>query len=158
MRGMKSGRGLAGLLLGCMTLLLAGGAAPSATPGPLERPWLDTARSVDERASALLAAMTLDEKIGQMTQLELGSVDPAMITRLDGYAVLSRLRARGVKVVLCDYSGARWAGIARRHGAKLVPARSCYDSASRGFDGLHMNRAGHRTVAARLEPIIRSLL
>lgn len=73
-------------------------------------------------------------------------------------AILARLSARNVKVILCDYSGAKWSGIARRHGAVLVPADTCYDAASRGFDGLHMNRAGHRIVAARLTPVIQRLI
>jgi len=32
---------------------------------------------VDDRAAALLAQMTLDEKIGQMTQIEKNSIDAA---------------------------------------------------------------------------------
>lgn len=73
-------------------------------------------------------------------------------------AILKRLRARNVSVILCDYSGAKWSGIARRHRAVLVPSSTCYDAASRGFDGLHMNRAGHRIVAARLTPVIKRLI
>ncbi len=41
------------------------------------RPWLDTTKTVDQRVALILAQMTLDEKIGQMTQIENGSVDPA---------------------------------------------------------------------------------
>ena len=73
-------------------------------------------------------------------------------------AILARLSARKVKVVLCGFDGAQWSGIARRHGAVLVPTSTCYDAGSRGFDGLHMNRAGHRIVAARLAPVIQRLL
>lgn len=72
--------------------------------------------------------------------------------------ILAKLRARGVKAVLCGLDGARWAGIAERHGAIFVPGSTCYDAESRGFDGLHMNRAGHRVVAARLAPVIRRLI
>ena len=38
--------------------------------------WHDPTVEPAARAEALLAEMTLDEKIGQMTQLEQGSVDP----------------------------------------------------------------------------------
>ena len=48
---------------------------PGAT-GTATRPWLDTTRTVDQRVAALLSQMTLDEKIGQMTQIENGSVSP----------------------------------------------------------------------------------
>lgn len=72
--------------------------------------------------------------------------------------ILARLRQRGTKVVLCGYSGARWAGIARRNGAVLVPSSTCYDAENRSFDRLHMNRGGHRVVASRLAPVIARLL
>lgn len=48
------------------------GATPSAattTPDVSKRPWLDASLPVDQRAQALLAQMTLDEKIGQMWQV-----------------------------------------------------------------------------------------
>lgn len=83
---------------------------------------------------------------------------PAQARDANVDAILARLSARKVKVVLCGFSGAQWAGIARRHGAVLVPSSTCYDAGNRGFDGLHMNRAGHRVVAARLAPVIRRLL
>lgn len=73
-------------------------------------------------------------------------------------AILKRLAARGVKTVLCGLGGASWQGIARRNGAVLVPSSACYDAANIGFDGLHMNRAGHRVVASRLAPVIQRLL
>lgn len=72
--------------------------------------------------------------------------------------ILARLRARGVKVLLCGLDGARWAAIARSHGAVLVPGSTCYDVDSRGFDGLHMNRAGHRVVAGRLLPVVKRMI
>jgi beta-glucosidase len=46
---------------------------PPATPAPnatSARPWMDTTKTVDQRVQALLSAMTLDEKIGQMTQVQ----------------------------------------------------------------------------------------
>lgn len=83
---------------------------------------------------------------------------PAQTTAANIDAILARLSARRVKVVLCGYSGAQWASIARRHRAVLVPGSTCYDAGNRGRDGLHMNAAGHRVVAARLTPVIRRLL
>lgn len=41
------------------------------------RPWMDATKSADDRVAALLAEMTLDEKIGQMTQIEKNSIDAA---------------------------------------------------------------------------------
>jgi beta-glucosidase len=38
---------------------------------------MDSSKTVDQRVAALLSQMTLDEKIGQMTQIEIGGVDPA---------------------------------------------------------------------------------
>jgi beta-xylosidase len=47
-----------------------------------ERPWLDLSRSVEERVEALLAAMTLDEKLAQLSSVwssteDTGDVAPA---------------------------------------------------------------------------------
>ena len=73
-------------------------------------------------------------------------------------AILARLKARQVRPVLCGFYDAPWDAIAKRYGAVSVPSSVCYDRASRGFDGLHMNAAGHRVVAARLLPVVERLL
>lgn len=73
-------------------------------------------------------------------------------------AILSRLDRRGVKTILCGLSGAQWSALARRHNAQLVPGSTCYDADNRGFDRLHMNRAGHRVVASRLAPVVQRVL
>ncbi len=52
----------------------ASGPAASGSPSS-ERAWLDASLSVDERVAALLGQMTLDEKIGQMTQIEKNAID-----------------------------------------------------------------------------------
>ena len=52
-------------------------------------PWRDPGRPPEARALALLSVMTLDEKIGQMTQLESGSIDPAGLARFQLGSVLS---------------------------------------------------------------------
>ncbi|MEA2632989.1 MAG: beta-glucosidase, partial [Chloroflexota bacterium] len=60
----------------------AGPGSPSGSPAASASPssgraWMDATRSVQDRVAALLGAMTLDEKIGQMTQVEKNSIDPA---------------------------------------------------------------------------------
>ena len=55
--------------------------APSADPSLPTRPWLDTSLSIEDRIAALLSQMTLDEKIGQMTQIESDSVRPAGVAK-----------------------------------------------------------------------------
>ena len=52
----------------------ASGASASGSPSA-ERAWLDASKSIDERVAALLGQMTLDEKIGQMTQIEKNAID-----------------------------------------------------------------------------------
>ncbi len=65
----------------------AGNSAPSSSPA--SRLWMDATKTVDQRVAALLAQMTLDEKIGQMTQIEKGSIDPAGSARALLGSVLS---------------------------------------------------------------------
>ncbi len=72
-------------------------------------------------------------------------------------AILSRLRARQVRTVLCGFYNEPWGAIARRHGAVFVPSSTCYDAAHRGVDGLHMNATGHEVVAGRLLPVVQRL-
>ncbi len=80
-------RAVVAVLLG--VILVAPAVHSPATHAADPRPWLDTGRSIEERATALLAVMTLDERVGQMTQLEMGSVDPAGVTALHLGSVLS---------------------------------------------------------------------
>jgi beta-glucosidase len=40
------------------------------TSGSTSKPWMAAGLTVDQRVAALLSAMTLDEKIGQMTQVQ----------------------------------------------------------------------------------------
>jgi beta-glucosidase len=65
---------------------------PTGAPGPLApgaKSWRDTGLVPTARAEALLDVMTLDEKIGQMTQLESGSVDPDGVAEFALGSVLS---------------------------------------------------------------------
>ncbi len=73
-------------------------------------------------------------------------------------AMLARLKARQIRAVLCGFYDQPWAALARWQGAAFVPSTACYDANSRGFDGLHMNASGHRTVAARLLPVLEQML
>ena len=59
-------------LLITMALAAAGPAAGSSSPPP--RPWMDRSLKPATRAQLLLARMTLEEKVGQMTQAERGAV------------------------------------------------------------------------------------
>jgi acyl-CoA thioesterase I len=77
-------------------------------------------------------------------------------------AILTRLHARHVNVVLCGFFYPDWDAVgqalARQHGAVFVDGGSCYDSRYRSLDGLHMTPAGHQVVAARLLPVIQKLV
>jgi beta-glucosidase len=57
-------------------------ASPSSAAAPATRPWMNAALAPRARAELLLAQMTLEEKVGQMTQAERGAVtgDPGLIT------------------------------------------------------------------------------
>jgi beta-glucosidase len=89
------------LVVGVLALsLLATAAAPAGgaagTAGAVDAadrvpPYLDARRPVDERVADLLARMTLEEKIGQMTQAERGAVfdDPSLIAQQNLGSVLS---------------------------------------------------------------------
>ncbi len=48
----------------------AGSVGPSGTAASGSADWMDASKPVDQRVAALLSQMTLDEKIGQMTQVE----------------------------------------------------------------------------------------
>jgi beta-glucosidase len=74
----------------CLALLTALAAAPVAS-APAPRPWMNASLQPRHRAELLLAQMTLEEKIGQMTQAERGAVtgDPSLVTTWKLGSVLS---------------------------------------------------------------------
>ena len=67
----------------CLLVLASLVAAPAAAgaAAPPARPWMDASLKPKARAELLLAAMTLEEKVGQMTQAERGAVsdDPTLV-------------------------------------------------------------------------------
>jgi beta-glucosidase len=76
----------------CLLVMAALVAAPSAgAAGQGARPWMDASLAPKARAERLLAAMTLEEKVGQMTQAERGAVtgDPTLVTTWRLGSVLS---------------------------------------------------------------------
>ena len=82
------------LVAGCASTAPSPSPAASAPPSSpaasaASADWHDASLPPETRAAALLAEMTLDEKIGQMTQLEKGSVDPAGVADLLLGSVLS---------------------------------------------------------------------
>ena len=93
---------------------------------------------------------------GGYNDLQRGSSPAAIMANVE--AILARLRARQVRAVLCRFYDQPWDVIARRYGAVFVPGGACYDANYRGFDGLHMNAAGHQVVATRLLPVVQRML
>jgi beta-glucosidase len=79
----------------CLLLVVGVVAAPSAARSGAgdtgARPWMDSSLKPRARAELLLAAMTLEEKVGQMTQAERGAVtgDPSLVTTWRLGSVLS---------------------------------------------------------------------
>jgi beta-glucosidase len=73
-----------------ITLTLAA-AVPATGAAAPDRPWLDASRKPAARAELLLAQMTLEEKVGQMTQAERGAVsgDPSLVATWRLGSVLS---------------------------------------------------------------------
>ena len=78
-------------LLTLLTVLLLAACSSAATPAPppAVSPPAVSAESIDQRVAALLAQMTLAEKIGQMTQVVKDSIQPRDVTRYFIGSVLS---------------------------------------------------------------------
>jgi beta-glucosidase len=77
----------------CLLILASLVAVPAAAgaAAPPARPWMDASLKPKARAELLLAAMTLEEKVGQMTQAERGALsgDPSLVTTWRLGSVLS---------------------------------------------------------------------
>jgi beta-glucosidase len=82
--------GAVGACLLAVASLVAAPAAVGAAAPPA-RPWMDASLKPEARAELLLAAMTLEEKVGQMTQAERGALsgDPSLVTTWRLGSVLS---------------------------------------------------------------------
>jgi beta-glucosidase len=79
------------LMAAAATAIAIGVAAPSAAPGADVLPYKDPSQPVSARVADLLSRMTLEEKVGQMTQAERGAVagDPSRVTDWKLGSVLS---------------------------------------------------------------------
>jgi beta-glucosidase len=79
------------LVVGVVAAPSAAGAGAAGTAGAADRPWMDRSLTPAARAERLLAAMTLEEKVGQMTQAERGAVsdDPTLVATWRLGSVLS---------------------------------------------------------------------
>jgi beta-glucosidase len=66
-------------------------ASSQAAPGSPSsgRPWMDAGKPVGDRVAALLGQMTLDEKIGQMTQIEKNAIDASNAAAFNLGSILS---------------------------------------------------------------------
>jgi beta-glucosidase len=68
----------------------SGASSPAASGSPSSgRPWMDATRPVGDRVAALLGQMTLDEKIGQMAQIEKNAIDATNAAAFNLRSILS---------------------------------------------------------------------
>ena len=74
------------------TLAAGGRISPTSSPDPNAQAYTYPNQAVEERVEALLSQMTIQEKIGQMTQVEKNSIAPADVT---AYAIGSILSGGG---------------------------------------------------------------
>lgn len=116
-----------------LALALASAAAQETAP-----PYLDANLSVEERVADLLARMTLEEKIGQMTLIENRSIDPAGVRRHAVGGVLSG----GGGYPLGGNTAEAWAAMVRAYQAAALDTRLGIPILY-GVDAVH----GHASVA-----------
>ena len=88
-------------LVPVLLCILLGSCTPKTSPTPVITPaampiptlaapiYTDSSQSVEARVEDLIVRMTIDEKIGQMTQVELGSIRPGDITTFFIGSILS---------------------------------------------------------------------
>jgi len=99
-------------------LVLASGLPPAAAQGSTPD-YLDASLGVEARVADLLARMTLEEKVGQMTLLEKGSAAPSDATRLALGGVLSG----GGGYPAGDNTVAGWAAMVRAYQEAALATR-----------------------------------
>jgi len=69
------------LLVAALVAIVLGGCAPAVAPSGSPAASVAEGGSVEARVNRLLGLMTTDEKIGQLTLIENGSIDPAGVTK-----------------------------------------------------------------------------
>jgi beta-glucosidase len=84
-RGMRRPIVISALLVAALAAATLAGALPAAAA----EPYLDPSLPVPQRVADLMSRMTLDEKLGQMTQAERGSATPADVTQFRLGSILS---------------------------------------------------------------------
>ncbi|WP_207946047.1 glycoside hydrolase family 3 protein [Actinomadura sp. 7K534] len=120
--GTRIGRSLVALAtITALPSAIAASAAPAApAAAPAHAPYLDQRLPVPKRVADLLRRMTLEEKVGQMTQAERGAVDGDrdQITALKLGSVLS-----GGGSVPADNTPAGWADMVDAYQEKALATR-----------------------------------
>lgn len=116
-----------------LAVALASAVAQESAP-----PYLDAELSVEARVADLLARMTIEEKIGQMTLIENRSVDPAGVRRFAVGGVLSG----GGGYPLVGNTAEAWAEMVRAYQAAALDSRLGIPILY-GVDAVH----GHASVA-----------
>jgi beta-glucosidase len=105
----------------CLLLLVV--LLVSCAPKPIYIPYKDPGQPVEERLEDLLSRMTLEEKIGQMTQVENNSITPyylfppAEVAKYFIGSVLSGGNGSGF------YTLADWTGVAKSYEVEAVTTR-----------------------------------
>ena len=89
MKKIKKSSSIIRAALGLLVLCSCAGASRSEGIVPADAPYKNSALSIDLRISDLLSRMTLEEKLGQMTQIERGSLKAGDISRYKLGSVLS---------------------------------------------------------------------
>ncbi|QKG24216.1 glycoside hydrolase family 3 protein [Actinomadura verrucosospora] len=114
----RIGRSLIALAVAASAVPAAAG--PALAGAPASAPYLNPRLPVAQRVSDLLGRMTLEEKIGQMTQAERGAIDadPGQITSLALGSVLS-----GGSSVPSDNTPSGWADMVDRYQAAALKTR-----------------------------------
>jgi len=116
-----------------LALALTSAMAQEAAP-----PYLDAELSVEARVADLLARMTLEEKIGQMTLIENRSIDPAGV----GRHALGGVLSGGGGYPLSGNTAEAWAAMVHAYQAAALDGRLGIPILY-GVDAVH----GHASVA-----------
>jgi len=126
------------------------GVSGDTTPGMLNR----LGSAIPQGTQLVIVESGLNDQIARGKRVTISADETA--NNVD--RIVSTLRSRNIKVVLCQKKnlGANGPAIARKYGAVL--ATFCVDGKNLGSDGYHMSVVGQRNVAAYLLPIVISQL